>query len=680
MSESNPTNQVIYAVDIYDFSHPLQVDNTGALRVTGSFLSSTDVNINQVGGAAFTLGQKNMANSMPVVIASDQSPIAVTGTITTSPNVNVHDGAGNTITSTASALDINLKSSSITIPVSGTVTALQGTSPWVVSGTVTATQSGTWNINNISGTISLPTGAATEATLSSLNGKVTVVNTGAVTISTALPAGINVIGHVITDTGSTVAVSNFPATQPVSGTVTVVQPTGTNLHAVLDSGSTTVVTGNVTVVQPTGTNLHTVVDSGTITLSGTSPVSGTVTANQGTANTPANKWPIEIVDSAGVNIATVSAAGAVKVDGSAVTQPVSGTVTANIGTTNGLALDASVTALQVNQASTTSGQKGTLVQGAVTTAAPTYTTGQTDPLSLTTAGALRVDASGTTQPVSFPADNSPATQNITVVDTGTTTTAGANGQSIYTGTSTAGSTALFTLSSQESVGIQVTGTWTGTLQVESSLDGGTTWSKNGGHQKGVTFNSSSFTANFELETNVSTTTNLRIRATAAITGTATVKIVSSINTNAVYVLNALQVLDGGTTGTKLTIKAASTGPTSTDTAAVVALSPNLPVTISTVGITASSSGDNTLIAAQGVGKKIYVFAWNISFSGTVNAKFTDGAAGTLLSGLYYGIVNAGGGNAVPPPYYLWAGTANTALVLNLSGATAVGGSVSYYVI
>lgn len=35
-----------------------------------------------------------------------------------------------------------------------------------VSGTVSAAQSGTWNINNISGTVSLPTGAATESTLS----------------------------------------------------------------------------------------------------------------------------------------------------------------------------------------------------------------------------------------------------------------------------------------------------------------------------------------------------------------------------------------------------------------------------------------------------------------------------------------------------------------------------------
>lgn len=42
-------------------------------------------------------------------------------------------------------------------------------------------------------------------------------------------------------------------------------------------------------------------------------------------------------------------------------------------------------------ASTTSGQTGTLMQGAVTTGAPTYTTAQTDPLSLDTSGNLRVN-------------------------------------------------------------------------------------------------------------------------------------------------------------------------------------------------------------------------------------------------------------------------------------------------
>jgi hypothetical protein len=46
---------------------------------------------------------------------------------------------------------------------------------------------------------------------------------------------------------------------------------------------------------------------------------------------------VELLDSAGTNKASISAAGAVKVDGSAVVQPVSGTVTANQGTAAALA-------------------------------------------------------------------------------------------------------------------------------------------------------------------------------------------------------------------------------------------------------------------------------------------------------------------------------------------------------
>lgn len=84
------------------------------------------------------------------------------------------------------------------------------------------------------------------------------------------------------------------------------------------------------------------------------------------------------------------------------------TVTANAGTgtfqvqsnSANLATETTLATLSQTQGSTTSGQKGTLEQGAVTTNAPSYTTGQTSPLSLTTAGALRVDNSASTQPVS----------------------------------------------------------------------------------------------------------------------------------------------------------------------------------------------------------------------------------------------------------------------------------------
>lgn len=60
-----------------------------------------------------------------------------------------------------------------------------------------------------------------------------------------------------------------------------------------------------------------------------------------------------------------------------------------------LALDASVTGLEVAQGSTTSGQKGVLKLGAVTTGAPTYTTGQSSPVSLQTDGSQRVAITNT---------------------------------------------------------------------------------------------------------------------------------------------------------------------------------------------------------------------------------------------------------------------------------------------
>lgn len=104
------------------------------------------------------------------------------------------------------------------------------------------------------------------------------------------------------------------------------------------------------------------------------------------------------VDPTGTTTQPVS--GTVTANAGSGTFTVSGTVTANAGTnlnTSALVLDATVGRAQ---GSTTSGQTGPLVQGAVTTSAPSYTTAQTSPLSLTTAGALRTDASATTQPVS----------------------------------------------------------------------------------------------------------------------------------------------------------------------------------------------------------------------------------------------------------------------------------------
>lgn len=265
------------------------------------------VDLTAVGGSPITLGQKVSANSIPVVLSSDQSPITVVGTITGSPNVNIHDSAGNSLTSTAGSLNVDVTN---TVPISAA-------------------------------SLPLPTGASTSALQTTGNASLT-------SIDSKLTSPITVTANQGTSPWVT-SVSNFPATQPVSGTVAVTQSTSPWVDNITQFGSNPVVTG-------TGA-------------SGVGIPRVTVSNDSNILATQSGPW----------------------------------TVTANAGTnlnTSALALDASVTALQVSQSSTTSGEKGPLVQGAVTTAAPTYTTGQTNPISLTTSGALRTDSSGSTQPIS----------------------------------------------------------------------------------------------------------------------------------------------------------------------------------------------------------------------------------------------------------------------------------------
>jgi hypothetical protein len=92
-----------------DAGNPVPVSATSLPLPTGA---ATETTLSGINGKLGSLGQKTMANSAPVVIASDQSAIP-------------------------------------------------------------ASQSGTWNITNISGTVSLPTGAATAAAQTSGNTSLT---------------------------------------------------------------------------------------------------------------------------------------------------------------------------------------------------------------------------------------------------------------------------------------------------------------------------------------------------------------------------------------------------------------------------------------------------------------------------------------------------------------------------
>ncbi len=184
--------------------------STSALQTSGNVtLSSIDSNLSSIDGKLNSLGQKTMANSVPVVISSDQSAVPASQSGAWSVSVN-------------NAGDFNIGIVDQGAP---------GASPWLVdgsgvvqpvSGTVAATQSGTWNINNVSGTVSLPTGASTSANQTTGNALLSSINTK---IDTTVN-GIKVDGSAVT--------------QPVSA-VSLPLPTGAATSALQTTGNASLV-------------------------------------------------------------------------------------------------------------------------------------------------------------------------------------------------------------------------------------------------------------------------------------------------------------------------------------------------------------------------------------------------------------------------------------------------------
>lgn len=111
---------------------------------------------------------------------------------------------------------------------------------------VPASQSGTWNITNISGTVSLPTGASTESTLSTLNGKVTACNTGAVVLSSGTVTTVSTVTSLTQMNGQAIAMGTGVRT---AGTQRVTVATD-DVVPVSQSGTWTVQPGNTANTTP----------------------------------------------------------------------------------------------------------------------------------------------------------------------------------------------------------------------------------------------------------------------------------------------------------------------------------------------------------------------------------------------------------------------------------------------
>jgi hypothetical protein len=449
-----------------------------------------------------------------VVAISPNNPIAVStdGYATTAAPTYGNNTSQPLSLDTSGNLRVNVTTGSITASSASTGTdgSAALTSDTQVGGKVTtaAPTYTTGNLNALSlttlgglridGVYAAATANATAADVTNVGGYVT---TAAPTYTTGQlnPLSLTTAGALRVDASAT--------TQPVSGTVTanagtgnftVVQPTAASLNATVVQ--TTAANLNATVIGTTAAGSGAA--TGLVTVQGNAggtpiPVSGTVTANAGTGNftvvqstaanlraqTAAESAPAaaipSFVDFVGANVVsaaptytagnlqglTMTTAGRLIVDGSQVTQPVSGTVgvsgtvaatqsgnwtvfadgygfattaapTYTTGTFNPLSLDLAGN-LRVNVATGTitasSASTGTdnaaaltsdtQVGGKVVSATPTYTAGNLNALTLTTAGRLIIDGSQVTQPVSGTVTANAGTGNFNVIGTGAAGTA-----------------------------------------------------------------------------------------------------------------------------------------------------------------------------------------------------------------------------------------------------------------
>ncbi len=324
----------------YTNSNPLAVvltDTSGDAYKASGGGSGGDVNLTGINSVTPVVGNGvTGTGSLRVTVASDNTPfhtIIDTGSTTAvTGNVTVVQGTGTNLHTVVDSGHVIIDSGSTTA-VTGNVTVVQGTATSlnaavVGTGTAGTAAGGVLTVQGVASmtkllvtpdSVALP--ANQSVNVSQINAVTPLMGNGTtgtgsqrVTIASdntpfhvINDASSAVIGHVITDTGSTTA---------VTGNVTVVQTTGTSLHAVLDTTSTTAVT------QATAANLNAaVVGTGTagsaaggvLTIQGVASMTKLLVTPDSVA-LPANQ-SVNVAQIAGTNTVTGGVAGIIAVGG-----------------------------------------------------------------------------------------------------------------------------------------------------------------------------------------------------------------------------------------------------------------------------------------------------------------------------------------------------------------------------
>lgn len=232
LAVSNGDGSTIVSLEADPTTHELLV------KASVTFAANSSVNVNQIGGTAVLTGNGvTGAGSQRVTIASDQTAFSVNATLSaeTTKVIGVTrsaDGAGNLLTSTGSALDINLKTSAATLTVASHAVTNVGT--FAVQATEADGANTTLGAKADAKSTATDTTAITiMSVLKQISASVqappsqAVTNTGTFAVQATLQASSAVVGHVIADTGSTTAVtgtvttSETPPTTVLNGKKTV---------------------------------------------------------------------------------------------------------------------------------------------------------------------------------------------------------------------------------------------------------------------------------------------------------------------------------------------------------------------------------------------------------------------------------------------------------------------------
>ncbi len=319
----------------------------------------------------------DLTGALRVSATIDTSAIATSANQTNgAQKTQIVDGSGNVIGSTGNALQVNLKTSSITLPVSLTSTTITGNVTVVGNRSSDTAVPGSTNVGVLAGIATAAAPGYSEGSLvglstdlaGNLRTAATIDTTGLATSANQVTmiaslsvmddwdetnrAAVNIIAGQVGVQGGSGGVTAL--TQRVVLATDVALPAGTNVigHVITDTGSTTAVTGNVTVVQATASNLNV-----TATIAAGSAVIGHVITDSGsvTALTTGSAQIGHLEANQSVNLAQVAGTNTVN-GGVAGSQSIGGTVATNVAiTANPLNLGAQAVSSE-NSAVTTARQ------------------------------------------------------------------------------------------------------------------------------------------------------------------------------------------------------------------------------------------------------------------------------------------------------------------------------------